>query len=131
MIRILFLLMLLKCFIMFGQSASATSLHSINEQIRLDPQAKKLYQGYKIKIIGGTIVGSSGVLVLNHSLGSISNRNPHDWGEVTSLGVGLVGAGLLISKGAKKKRAKALQIVQQKNKVSLSLQPTGLRLSFN
>ena len=70
---------------MFGQSASATSLHSINEQIRLDPQAKKLYQGYKIKIIGGTIVGSSGVLVLNHSLGSISNRNPHDWG-VTSLG---------------------------------------------
>ena len=130
MIRILFLLMLLKCFIMFGQSASATSLHSINEQIRLDPQAKKLYQGYKIKIIGGTIVGSSGVLVLNHSLGSISNRNPHDWG-VTSLGVGLVGAGLLISKGTKKKRAKALQIVQQKNKVSLSLQPTGLRLSFN
>ena len=130
MIRLLFLLMLLKCFIMFGQSASATSLHSINEQIRLDPQAKKLYQGYKIKIIGGTIVGSSGVLVLNHSLGSISNRNPHDWG-VTSLGVGLVGAGLLISKGAKKKRAKALQIVQQKNKVSLSLQPTGLRLSFN
>lgn len=130
MIRILFLLMLLKCFIMFGQSASATSLHSINEQIRLDPQAKKLYQGYKIKIIGGTIVGSSGVLVLNHSLGSISNRNPHDWG-VTSLGIGLVGAGLLISKGAKKKRAKALQIVQQKNKVSLSLQPTGLRLSFN
>lgn len=130
MIRILFLLMLLKCFIMFGQSASATSLHSINEQIRLDPQAKKLYQGYKIKIIGGTIVGSSGVLVLNHSLGSNSNRNPHDWG-VTSLGVGLVGAGLLISKGAKKKRAKALQIVQQKNKVSLSLQPTGLRLSFN
>ena len=87
MIRKLFLLMLLKCFIMFGHSASATSLHSINEQIRLDPQAKKLYQGYKIKIIGGTIVGSSGVLVLNHSLGSISNRNPHDWG-VTSLGVG-------------------------------------------
>ena len=130
MIRILFLLMLLKCFIMFGQSASATALHSINEQIRLDPQAKKLYQGYKIKIIGGTIVGSSGVLVLNHSLGSISNRNPHDWG-VTSLGIGLVGAGLLISKGAKKKRAKALQIVQQKNKVSLSLHPTGLRLSFN
>ena len=130
MIRILFLLMLLKCFIMFGQSASAISLHLINEQIRLDPQAKKLYQGYKIKIIGGTIVGSSGVLVLNHSLGSISNRNPHDWG-VTSLGIGLVGAGLLISKGAKKKRAKALQIVQQKNKVSLSLHPTGLRLSFN
>ena len=130
MIRKLFLLMLLKCFIMFGHSASATSLHSINEQIRLDPQAKKLYQGYKIKIIGGTIVGSSGVLVLNHSLGSISKRNQHDWG-VTSLGVGLVGAGLLISKGAKKKRAKALQIVQQKNKVSLSLQPTGLRLSFN
>ena len=130
MIRILFLLMLLKCFIMFGQLASATSLNSINEQIRLDPQAKKLYQGYKIKIIGGTIVGSSGVLVLNHSLGSISNRNPHDWG-VTSRGIGLVGAGLLISKGAKKKRAKALQIVQQKNKVSLSLHPTGLRLSFN
>ena len=130
MIRILFLLMLLKCFIMFGQSASATSLHLINEQIRLDPQAKKLYQGYKIKIIGGTIVGSSGVLVLNHSLGSISNRNPHDWG-VTSLGIGLVGAGLLIRKGAKNKRANAIQIVQQKNKESLSLHPTGLRLSFN
>lgn len=130
MIRILFLLMLLKCFIMFGQSANATSSRLINEQIQLDPQAKKLYQGYKIKIIGGTIVGSSGVLVLNHSLGSISNRNPHDWG-VTSLGIGLVGAGLLISKGAKKKRAKALQIVQQKNKVSLSLHPTGLKLSFN
>lgn len=130
MIRILFLLMLLKCFFMFGQSANATSSLSINEQIRLDPLAKKLYQGYKFKIIGGTIVGSSGVLILNHSLGSISNRNPHDWG-VTSLGVGLVGAGLLISKGAKKKRAKAIEIVRQKNKVSLSLQPTGLRLSFN
>ena len=107
MIRILFLLMLLKCFFMFGQSANATSSLSINEQIRLDPLAKKLYQGYKFKIIGGTIVGSSGVLILNHSLGSISNRNPHDWG-VTSLGLGLVGAGLLISKGAKKKRAKAI-----------------------
>ena len=130
MIRILFLLMLLKCFFTFRQSANATSSLSINEQIRLDPLAKKLYQGYKFKIIGGTIVGSSGVQILNHSLGSISNRNPHDWG-VTSLGVGLVGAGLLISKGAKKKRAKAIEIVRQKNKVSLSLQPTGLRLSFN
>lgn len=115
MIRILFLLMLLKCFIMFGQSASATSLHSINEQIRLDPQAKKLYQGYKIKIIGGTIVGSSGVLVLNHSLGSISNRNPHDWG-VTSLGVGLVGAGLLISKGAKKNVQRRYKSFNKKTK---------------
>lgn len=115
MIRILFLLMLLKCFFMFGQSANATSSLSINEQIRLDPLAKKLYQGYKFKIIGGTIVGSSGVLILNHSLGSISNRNPHDWG-VTSLGVGLVGAGLLISKGAKKNVQRLLKSFDKKTK---------------
>ena len=45
MIRILFLLMLLKCFIMFGQSANATSSRLINEQIQLDPQAKKTLSG--------------------------------------------------------------------------------------
>ena len=49
---------------MFGQSANATSSRLINEQIQLDPQAKNFIR-YKIKIIGGTIVGSSGVLVLN------------------------------------------------------------------
>ena len=100
---------------MFGQSANATSSRLINEQIRLDPQAKKLYKGYKIKIIGGTIVGSSGVLVLNHSLGSISNINPHDWG-VTSVGVGLVGAGLLISKGAKKNVQRRYKSFNKKTK---------------
>ena len=49
MIRILFLLMLLKSFIMFGQSANATSSRLINEQIQLDPQAKNFIRDIKSK----------------------------------------------------------------------------------
>ena len=58
-------------------------------------------------------MGTSGVILLNHSLGSISPRKPHEW-EITGIGEGLVAVGLLITKGAKKKRQEALDIVQDK-----------------
>lgn len=71
-------------------------------QVREVAQAKKAFNRYRLKIISGTIVGSSGVIVLNHALGSISPQAPHQWG-LTGIGIGLVGTGLLITKGAKKK----------------------------
>ncbi len=70
-------------------------------QVREVPQAKKAYNTYRLKIISGTIVGSSGVILLNHALGSISPQAPHQW-ELTGIGIGLVDTGLLITKGAKK-----------------------------
>ena len=75
----------------------------------------KAFNHYRLKIIGGSVVGISGVILLNHSLGSISPRKPHEW-TVTGIGAGLVGAGLLISKGAKKKRQEAKDIIQDQKK---------------
>jgi len=86
-------------------------------------------QTYHYKIIGGSVEASAGVIILNHSLGNISHRNPHDW-RITGTGIGLIGAGLLITKGAKKKRAKAIELVKEKKKFALVIQPNGLRLTF-
>jgi hypothetical protein len=74
-------------------------------------------------------VGTSGVILLNHSLGSISPRKPHEW-AITGMGAGLVAAGLFITKGAKKKRQKAQEIVQDNKKITINYQPGGLKISF-
>ena len=124
-----FLLFFLCSVFAFAQQIDASSLPSLREKIKSHPEAKKLYQTYHYKIIGGSGVASAGVLTLNHSLGTISHRNPHDW-RITSVGIGLIGAGLLIIKGAKKKRAKAFQLVKENKKISLVIQPNGLRLTF-
>ena len=113
----------------FSQLTDASSFPLLKEKIKFYPEAKKLYQTYHYKIIGGSIVASIGVFTLNHSLGNISDRNPHDW-RITGAGVGLIGTGLLITKGAKKKRAKAIQLVNEKKKLALVIQPNGLRLTF-
>ena len=112
----------------FAQQTDASSLSLLKEKIKSNPESNKLYQTYHYKIIGGSVVASAGVLTLNHSLGTISHRKPHDW-RITGTGIGLIGAGLLITKGAKKKRAKAFQLVKEK-KLALVIQPNGLRLTF-
>lgn len=98
-------------------------------QVREVPQAKKAFNRYRLKIISGTIVGSSGVIVLNHALGSISPQAPHQW-ELTGIGIGLVGTGLLITKGAKKKRLHAIDILAREKKVAFEWHPRGLRICF-
>ena len=113
----------------FAQQADASSLPLLKEKIKSHPEAKKLYQTYHYKTIGGSVVASAVVVTLNHSLGNISHRNPHDW-RITGAGIGLIGAGLLITKGAKKKRAKAIELVKEKKKLALVIQPNGLRLTF-
>ena len=108
-----FLLFFLCSVFAFAQQTNASSFPLLKEKIKSHPEAKKLYQTYQYKIIGGSVVASAGVLTLNHSLGNISHRNPHDW-RITGAGVGLIGAGLLITKGAKNKRAKAFQLGKEK-----------------
>ena len=124
-----FLLFFLCSVFTLAQQTDASSLSSLREKIKSHPEANKLYQTYHYKIIGGSVVASNGVLTLNHSLGTISHRTPHDW-RITSVGIGLIGAGLLITKGAKKKRAKVFQLVNEKKKLALVIQPNGLRLIF-
>ena len=125
-----FILLFLLCSVFaFAQQTDASSLPLLKEKIKSHPEVKKLYQTYRYKIIGGSVVASAGVVTLNHSLGTISHRNPHNW-RITSAGIGLIGAGLLITKGAKKKRAKAFQLVKEKKKLALVIQPNGLRLTF-
>ena len=124
-----FLFFLLCSIFAFTQQNDASSLPLLKEKIKSYPEAKKLYQTYHYKIIAGSIVASAGVVTLNHSLGNISQRNPHDW-RITATGIGLIGAGLLITKGAKKKRVKAFQLVKEKKKLALEIQPIGLRLIF-
>ena len=124
-----FLLFFLCIVFAFAQQTDASSLALLKEKIKSHPEANKLYQTYHYKIIGGSVVASAGVLTLNHSLGTISHRNPHDW-RITGTGIGLIGAGLLITKGAKKKRAKAIELVKEKKKFALVIQPNGLRLTF-
>ena len=118
-----FILFFLCSVFAFAQQTDASSLPLLREKIKSHPEAKKLYQTYHYKIIGGSLVASAGVLTLNHSLGTISHRNPHDW-RITSVGIGLIGAGLLITKGAKKKRAKAFQLVKEKKSSPLLFNPT-------
>jgi len=124
-----FLLAFLCSVFAFSQLSDASSFPLLKEKVKSQPEAKKLYQTYHYKIIGGSIVASAGVVTLNHSLGNISDRNPNNW-QITGAGVGLIGAGLLITKGAKKKRAKAIQLVNEKIKLALVIQPNGLRLTF-
>ena len=124
-----FLLFFLCSVFAFAQQTDASSLPLLKEKIKSYPEAKKLYQTYHYKIIGGSVIASAGVVTLNHSLGNISHRNPHDW-RITGAGIGFIGAGLLITKGAKKKRVKAFQSVKEKKKLALVLQPNGLRLTF-
>ena len=118
-----FLLFLLCSIFAFAQQTDASSLPLLKEKIKSHPEAKKLYQTYHYKIIGGSVVASAGVVTLKHSLGNISHRNPHDR-RITGAGVGLIGAGLLITKGAKKKRAKAFQLVKDKKSSPLLFNPT-------
>ena len=124
-----FLLFFLCSIFAFAQQADTSSLPLLKEKIKSHSVAKKLYQTYHYKIIGGSVVASAGVVTLNHSLGNISHRNPHDW-RITGVGIGLIGTGLLITKGAKKKRVKAFQLVKEKKKLALEIQPNGLRLNF-
>ena len=124
-----FLLFFLCSVFAFAQQNDASSLPLLKEKIKSHPEANKLYQTYHYKIIGGSVVASTGVLTLNHSLGTISHRNPHNW-RITGAGVGLIGAGLLMTKGVKKKRAKAFQLVKENKKLALVIQPNGLRLTF-
>ena len=93
------------------------------------PQAKKAFNHYRLKIISGTVVGSSGVILLNHSLGRISPQVPHEW-AITGIGAGLVTSGLFITRGAKKKRQEAIDILDREKKVAFEWRPGGFAISF-
>lgn len=125
MLRLTFLLCLLACGLCYGQQTSPMEILfqeqlPLRKQVRVYPEAQKAFNHYRLKIISGSVVGTSGVILLNHSLGSISPRQSHQWG-VTGIGAGLVAAGLCITKGAKKKRQEALDIVQDKKKSPLTI----------
>jgi len=113
MLRLTFLLCLLACGLCYIQQTSPMGILfqeqlGLRKQVRGYPEAQKAFNHYRLKIIGGSVVGTSGVILLNHSLGSISPRKPYEW-EVTGIGAGLVAAGLLITKGAKKKASRSLR----------------------
>lgn len=134
MLRLTFLLFLLACGFCNGQQTSPLEILfqeqlPLRKQVREYPEAQKAFNHYRLKIIGGSVVGTSGVILLNHSLGTISPRKPHEW-AVTGIGAGLVTAGLLISKGAKKKRQEAKDIIQEQKKIALDISPGGLKISF-
>jgi len=98
-------------------------------QLREFPEAKKKFNQYHIKVISGAVVGASGVLLLNHSLGSISPRKPHQW-SITGLGAGLIATGLFITKGAREKRQKAESILKQKKTIAIRYHSGGLSIRF-
>ncbi len=105
MLRLTFLLCFIACGLCCGQQTSPLEILLQDEEplrikAREYPEAKKAFAQYRLKVISGSVVGASGVILLNHSLGSISPRKPHQW-AVTGMGVGLVTAGLFITKGAK------------------------------
>jgi len=113
MLRLTFLLCLLACGLCYIQQTSPMGILfqeqlGLRKQVRGYPEAQKAFNHYRLKIIGGSVVGTSGVILLNHSLGSISPRKPYEW-EATGIGAGLVAAGLLITKGAKKKASRSLR----------------------
>ena len=101
----------------------------LRKQLRSYPEARKANNTYRLKNIGGAVIGSSGVIILNHSLGSISPRKPHNW-KISAIGVGLISGGLLLTKGAKKYREKAINILSEKSKVSVTLHSSGLSIQF-
>lgn len=86
---------------------------ALRHQVKENFQAKREFQKYQLKSVGGAVVGTIGVILLNHSLGTISPRRHHKW-EQTLLATGLIGTGLWITKGAKNKRKKAMELVQKK-----------------
>ena len=124
MLRITFLLCLWACGQCYGQQTSPLEILfqkqlPLRKQVREYPAAQKAFNHYRLKIISGSVVGASGIILLNHSLGSISPRKPHEW-EVTGMGAGLVAAGLLISKGAKKSAKKQKTLLKTKKKSPLT-----------
>lgn len=134
MLRITFLFCLVVCGLCFGQQTSPMEILfqeelPLRKQVRAYPEAQKAFNHYRLKVIAGSIVGSSGVILLNHSLGSISPRKPHEW-AVTGIGAGLVATGLFITKGAKKKRQEAQDIVKDKKQIAIDYHPGGLKISF-
>lgn len=134
MLRLTFLLCFIACGLCCGQQTSPLEILLQDEEplrikAREYPEAKKAFAQYRLKVISGSVVGASGVILLNHSLGSISPRKPHQW-AVTGMGVGLVTAGLFITKGAKKKRQEAKDIVKEKKSVAFQWQPNGLKITF-
>ena len=42
----------------------------LRKQVRGYPEAQKALNHYSLKIIGGSLTGTSGVILLNHSLGA-------------------------------------------------------------
>lgn len=102
---------------------------SIRQAIRKNSEAKKEYRKYQLKSIGGAAVGTAGVVLLNHSLGTISPRQDHKW-EHTLLATGLIGTGLWITKGAKHKRQNAIDLVRKKNKTTIALTGNGIQFKF-
>lgn len=134
MLRLTFLLCFIACGLCCGQQTSPLEILLQDEEplrikAREYPEAKKAFAQYRLKVISGSVVGASGVILLNHSLGSISPRKPHQW-AVTGIGAGLVTAGLFITKGAKKKRQEAKDIVKEKKSVAFQWQPNGLKITF-
>ena len=134
MLRLTFLICFIACGLCCGQQTSPLEILLQDEEplrikAREYPEAKKAFAHYRLKVISGSVVGASGVILLNHSLGSISPRKPHQW-AATGMGVGLVTAGLFITKGAKKKRQEAKDIVKQKKSVAFQWQPNGFKITF-
>ena len=134
MLRLTFLLCFIACGLCCGQQTSPLEILLQDEEplrikAREYPEAKKAFAQYRLKVISGSVVGASWVILLNHSLGSISPRKPHQW-AVTGIGAGLVTAGLFITKGAKKKRQEAKDIVKEKKSVAFQWQPNGLKITF-
>lgn len=134
MLRLTFLLCFIACGLCCGQQTSPLEILLQDEEplrikAREYPEAKKAFAQYRLKVISGSVVGASGVILLNHSLGSISPRKSHQW-AFTGIGAGLVTAGLFITKGAKKKRQEAKDIVKEKKSVAFQWQPNGLKITF-
>ena len=98
-------------------------------QVKENPMARKAYKAAQFKMIGGALVGTSGVILLYHSLGTLSPRQHHKW-EQTLLATGLIGTGLWITKGYKSKRKKAEEWVKKRKNVHVALTPSSLYLKL-
>lgn len=125
-------LFLLCCFFGFAQNntnITQNQSHSLRNQIKAFPEAKNAYRQYQMKTIGGAVVGTTGIILLNHSIGRISPRKSYQW-EQSLVAVSLVGAGLLITKGARQKRKKAIEIVHKKKTIAFSLDGNSLKIFF-
>jgi hypothetical protein len=121
MLRLTFLLCLIACGLCCGQQTSPLEILLQDEEplrikAREYPEAKKAFAQYRLKVISGSVVGTSGVILLNHSLGSISPRKSNQW-AVTGIGASLIGAGLFITEGSQKKTPRS-QRHRKRKKVS-------------